>query len=63
MPTHLDYVALRLRHEELARRAERVRQQRDGLAPAPARSERRVLFTLFARLRPRRPAQAPAGPR
>lgn len=63
MPTHLDYVAVRRRQDELARRTERVRQDREGLAPAPGSRERRGLVSILARLRPRRPAEAPASTR
>jgi hypothetical protein len=61
MPTHLDYVAVRDGQADIARRAERTRQEREGLASAPARRERRALLSLFARLR--RLAQAPATTR
>lgn len=63
MPTHLDYVALRQRQDELAQRAERVRQEREGFAPAPGWRERPFVGRLFARLRLRRPAEAPASSR
>jgi hypothetical protein len=63
MPTHLDYVSVRQGQERLARHAERVRQEREGLAPAPAWRERRFPGRLFARLRLRRPAGAPASTR
>jgi hypothetical protein len=63
MPTHLEYVAVRQRQERLARQADRVRQEREGLAPAPAARERRFPGRLFARLRLRRPAEAPAPSR
>jgi hypothetical protein len=63
MPTHLDYVAVRQRQEEFARQAERVRQEREGLAPAPASRARRFPGRLFARLRLRRPVEAPASTR
>jgi len=63
MPTHLDYIALKQRQDELAQRAERVRQEREGLAPAPARRGLRFAGGLFTRLRPRQPAEAPASTR
>ncbi len=63
MPTHLDYVTARERQHELARQAERARQVRESLASAPAARERGVLVGLFARLRLRRPAEAPASTR
>jgi hypothetical protein len=63
MPTHLDYLAVRQHQEQLARQAERFRQQREALASAPAAPERRVLSSLFARLRLRRPNEAPASTR
>ena len=50
MPTHLDYVALRQRQGELARGAERVRQQREGMAIAP---------TLLGNAKRFGPARAP----
>jgi hypothetical protein len=61
MQSHLNYVTVRQREDDLARRAERVRQEREGLAPVPESDERRGLVSLLARLR--RPAQAPAGTR
>jgi hypothetical protein len=63
MPTHLDYAAVRQGQDELARRAERTRQERDGLVPAPGSRELRFAGRLFARLRLRRPAEAPASTR
>jgi hypothetical protein len=63
MPTHLNYVVIRQQQEELARRAECVRQERDGVAAAPTGRERPVLLSLFARLRPRGAAEAPASTR
>jgi hypothetical protein len=63
MPTHLDYVAVRQGQEQLAQRAERVRQEREGLGPVRAFRERRFAGPLFARLRPRDPAEAPASTR
>jgi hypothetical protein len=61
MQSHLNYVTVRQLEDNLARRAERVRQEREGLARAPASVQRRGLVNLFAKLR--RPAQAPAGTR
>jgi hypothetical protein len=63
MPTHLDYLVVRQRQHELARRAERVRQEREGLALAPASRERGLTRRLFMRLGLRRPAEAPASSR
>jgi GNAT superfamily N-acetyltransferase len=65
MPTHLDYVAVRRVQEEIALRAERVRQEREGLAAAPAWRGRGFAAWLFARRRPhpRRSAEAPASTR
>jgi len=65
MPTHLDYLAVRHGQADIARRAERTRQEREALAPAPASGERRFGGRLFGRLRPRlrRPAEAPASTR
>ena len=60
MPTHLQYTVVRQQQHELARRAERVRQEREGQAPAPAWRER-IADRLFVRRRPSRPAEAPAG--
>ncbi len=63
MPTHLDYVAVRQRQNEIARQAERVRQERDGRSLEPASPERSFPGRLFTRLRLRRPANAPASSR
>jgi hypothetical protein len=63
MPTHLDYLAVRHGQADIARRAERTRQEREGSAPAPALRELRSAGRLFTRLRPRRPAEAPASTR
>jgi hypothetical protein len=63
MPTHLDYVAVRQGQHELAREAERVRQEREGHSPAPVSREPRFGGRLLVMLRLRRPAQAPAPTR
>jgi hypothetical protein len=60
MPTHLEYTAVRQQQDELARRAERVRQEREGFAPVPPWRER-LTARLFVGRRPSRPAEAPAG--
>jgi hypothetical protein len=62
MPSHLDYTVVRQRQQELARRAERARQARDGASAAPGAGKRTVRL-LFATLRMRRPASAPASTR
>ena len=58
MSTHLDYAAVRQRQDEQARRAERVRQEREGQAPA---WRERLADRLFVGRRPSRPAEAPVG--
>ena len=56
MPTHLDYVAVRQCQDDIARRAERVRQEREGRSTAPASRKSGFAGRLFGRLRLRRPA-------
>jgi len=60
MTTHLNYMAVRQQQEEIARRAERARQERDGLARAPAPRKRRAGGRLLGRLLRHRSVEAPA---
>ena len=58
MPTHLDYVVARQRQHEVARQAERTRQEREGYLPTPVSHRPRFAGRLFAVLRLRRPVHA-----